>query len=358
MLIFLGRPKKGVYSGLTNAEKCKLYRKKTACDQKKKDEALRKKAWRANLKKSPHLYEMYKLNERHRKLKRTEPAENSDHSTIENANEEPGPSDQTDSSPTSSFSTKQSLHRSLSRVKGSLPRSPHKQAEVVEKLAERYQVKFNFKKTNRGRPRKDLTQDEQQWMVEFLARSDLTYTNPGRKDNVYIGKENGQRIFKQKMYLLWTMRDILDIANGFGKIGISDTFENKFGKLLKFSQLYDFFKVHKEYAYNKNIPHGSCLCEICENCVLLARGLSKKLDSPLPTNPHDLVEKFACDLNVRECAMDECRSCSSQEYDFGPKNASPGTKCSRVRKQGSTSHWMGETRRHQMEETGRHNHRR
>ena len=82
-------------------------------------------------------------------------------------------------------------------------------------------------------------------------------------------------------------------------------------KLLTFSQLYDFFKVHKEYSYNKNIPHGSCLCEICENCVLLAKGLNNKLEDPLPTNPHDLVEKFACNLNIRKCALNQCESCSS-----------------------------------------------
>ena len=36
----LGRPKKGEYSGLTNAEKCKLYRAKNNSDKKKKYEAL------------------------------------------------------------------------------------------------------------------------------------------------------------------------------------------------------------------------------------------------------------------------------------------------------------------------------
>ena len=56
----------------------------------------------------------------------------------------------------SSFSTKQSLHRSVSRLNNLLPKSPHKKVEVIEKLAEKYQVKFQFKKGSCGRPRKDL----------------------------------------------------------------------------------------------------------------------------------------------------------------------------------------------------------
>ena len=81
----------------------------------------------------------------------------------------------------------------------------------------------------------------------------------------------------------------------------------------------DFLKVHKEYSYNKNIPNGSYLCEICENCILLAKGLNKKLKDPLPTNPHDLVEKFACNLEVRDCVFNHCESCCSSVLDFGPK---------------------------------------
>ena len=197
----------------------------------------------------------------------------------------------------SSFSNKQSLHCSLSHANNFLPKSPHKRTEVIKKLAEKHKIKFNFKKSARGRPHKDLNEEEKRWLIEFLARVNLTYTNPGRKDNVYIGKENGERIYKQKLYLLWNMRDIIDIANGTGKIEIANSFIQTFNKSLTFSQLYDFLKAHKEYSYNKNIPHGSCLCDICENCVLLAKGLNKKLEEPLPTNPHDLVEKFACDVN-------------------------------------------------------------
>lgn len=283
--------------------------------------------WRAKLKEDPHRYENYKVNERYRKLKKSSNANSNSATDLvvesESASEGSGSStdqnDLTSSNSPSSFSTKQSLHRSLSRVSNFLPKSPHKKTEVIEKLAEKYKVKFNFKKSTRGRPRKDLKEEEKNWLIEFLARGDLTYTNPGRKDNVYIGKQDGERIYKQRLYLLWNLRDILEIANGTGKIEIANSFNQTFDKLLRFSQLYDFLKAHKEYSYNKNIPHGSCLCEICENCVLLAKGLNKKLEEPLPTDPHDLVEKFACDLNIKKCALNECESCSYENFDFGSK---------------------------------------
>lgn len=43
------------------------------------------------------------------------------------------------------------------------------------------------------------------------------------------------------------MRDILDIANGTGKIQISDSFSLTFAQLLTFSQLYDFLKTNKQF---------------------------------------------------------------------------------------------------------------
>ena len=46
---------------------------------------------------------------------------------------------------------------------------------------------------NCGRLRKELLEEKKDWMIEFLSRSDMTYTNPGCRDNVYIGKVNGER---------------------------------------------------------------------------------------------------------------------------------------------------------------------
>ena len=138
-----GYPKKGEYSGLTNAEKCKLYGAKNNSDKKKKYEAPRKKIWRAKLKENTHQYVQYKVKEQYWKFKKTSSITTSDNSDIvmESQSMEERPGSSTGQNETSlltspsSFSNKQSLYRSLSRANNFLPKSPHKKAEVNEKLA-------------------------------------------------------------------------------------------------------------------------------------------------------------------------------------------------------------------------------
>ena len=165
---------------------------------------------------------------------------------------------------------------------------------------------------NRGRPHKVLNEEENIWLIEFLNRSDISYSNPGRKDHVHIGKIDGESKHKQKQYLLWPLREIVSIANC--KEAVDKSFESKFNKKLTFSQLYDFLKIHKEYIYNINIPHASCLCEICDNSLWLTKGLNelkREFKERLPNNPHDLVEKFSCDSDKAECMLEKCASCKS-----------------------------------------------
>ena len=42
----------------------------------------------------------------------------------------------------------------------------------------------------------------------------MTYINPGRQDNVYIGKVDGERKYLPQQYLLRTLKDLLDRING------------------------------------------------------------------------------------------------------------------------------------------------
>ena len=132
---------------------------------------------------------------------------------------------------------------------------------------------------NRGRPREELSEEKKDWMVEFLSRSDMTYINPGCQDNVYIGKVDVERKYLCRQYLLWTLKDLLDMINGIELH--SSNFVSTFLEMLSFSQLNDFIKSHKRFVYNKNIPHTSCLCDTCENVVLLAKSLNNYNDSQL-----------------------------------------------------------------------------
>ena len=67
-------------------------------------------------------------------------------------------------------------------------------------------------------------------------------------------------------------------------------------------------EANKHYIYNKNIPHATCLCEICKNAIFLTQSLNKNppKELNLPSNPHDIVEKFLCDSNNQVFMNWEC----------------------------------------------------
>ena len=123
----------------------------------------------------------------------------------------------------SNFSTKQARNRSLLKAEKGLPKSPRKKAEIIKKLATKYQLRINPKE-NRGRPGKCLDDNQKEWLLELINRSDITYTNPGSADNVYIGKFEGKRKYLSKQYLMW-LRELLDIVNGTNELIDTDEYQ-------------------------------------------------------------------------------------------------------------------------------------
>ena len=67
---------------------------------------------------------------------------------------------------------------------------------VFEGLSFGEKIKFDKKqqkqalKENRGRHHKELIEDEKIQLIEFLKRSDITYTNPTGKDYVHTEEFN------------------------------------------------------------------------------------------------------------------------------------------------------------------------
>ena len=50
--------------------------------------------------------------------------------------------------------------------------------------------------------------------IHFLEGPDLSYCKPGRADTVYCGKnDRGDEIYKSKRYLLWTIKDMVELFN-------------------------------------------------------------------------------------------------------------------------------------------------
>ena len=295
-------------------------------ETKKKKERIRKQKWRQNLKKNLAKYEQYLKNERLRKnysnlIKSSQSSSSSasgQSSQFIEASSEVSSETTTRTTPQnqSAFSTKQSRSRSLKKADDHLPQSPRKKAEIIQNLVSKYHIRIKIHE-NGGRPRKDLSKEKKDWMIEFLSPSDMTYTNPGRQVNVYIGKVGGERKYLPRQYLLWTLRDLLDIINR-----TESNFVSTFSEKLTFSQLCDFTKTHKQFIYNKDISHTSCLCDTCKNTALLAKGLNKRLPSSShhPENPHDIVEKYSYPSDNKQCMSNNCEKCSSGELCQLPFN--------------------------------------
>ena len=74
-----------------------------------------------------------------------------------------------------------------------------------------------------------MSDDQEYWLLEILEKPDMTDTNPGRKNNAYTGKIDGEMCYVQKRYLLSNLRDALEILNGQ-----KESFKERFGEPLTF----------------------------------------------------------------------------------------------------------------------------
>ena len=179
---------------------------------------------------------------------------------------------------------------------------------MVTSLAKKFQLRIVPQSENRGRPKLELNKEEKSWLTDFLDRPDISYVTPGKLDQVYIGKNAGEKKYKTKQYLLWTLNEALDISNGCSATEVQskeDSFVNRSQKKISYRQFYEFIKANNQYVFNKDIPHATCLCKICENAVYFMKALNQHLpkELTLPTNPHDIVEKVWCDSRNDNCMI-------------------------------------------------------
>ena len=257
-----------------NKDRCKKYRQKYK-DSYRKADAERKRNSRLEQKLlNPELYELEKQSERERMRMFRERKKHRLVKAKDTAlpDESPSSSTSTPDSSQSAFTTKQSMCRSLKKAVNALPERPRKKSETLGSLVKRYQLRIDLS-GKRGRRAINLSDEEKEWVMNFFDRPDITYINPGRKGNVYVGIINGERKYVQKRYLLWTLRDLLGIMNGKQIHGMEngDTFRDAFDHEISFTLLYNFIKTQKQLIYNRDIPQSSCLCEVCENVCLLAK---------------------------------------------------------------------------------------
>ena len=96
----------------------------------------------------------------------------------------------------------------------------------------------------------------------------------------------------------------------------TDSFLKVFDKQLTFRQLYAFLKCRKELVFNRDIPQSSCLCEICENILLLSKEITSFAKIVLTNNVQSLIEDFSCNAQSTECMHSTCVNCSDLELNM------------------------------------------
>ena len=101
----------------------------------------------------------------------------------------------------SAFSTKQILSRSVRKTERLFPSSPRKSAEVIGTFAKIFNLRIAVHNKSE-RKNNELSEEEEEWVENFLERSGITYTTSGRRDTVYVGMDAGKRGYNQKRYLL------------------------------------------------------------------------------------------------------------------------------------------------------------
>ena len=116
------------------------------------------------------------------------------------------------------------------------PGAPTDELRLCRAFPKKFNLRIVLNNRSPWRPSNDLSEDEVEWLCKFMERPDTTYTNPGKKDQRYIGKENGKSKFVPIRYLLWTIRDLLEILNGCSLVIQSETddFPENFEKELTF----------------------------------------------------------------------------------------------------------------------------
>ena len=223
----------------------------------------------------------------------------------------------------SSSSSAASLAKSVYKVKRNMPRRKSTKVNVVSKIIKAMtpaSKKSLLKITNltydpSRRQEQASTMDDR--ILKFLEQPDISYVCPGRKDTVYVGKdERGESIYRAKHFLRWTLDEILSMYND-GKDDCDTV---------------SYYRVQKVVSQTKHLklasekPDDDCRCEQCENVELILDSIYKTLRKEderdmahnLPDDGIVLAKSIVCDIHNLKCvsAPDKCRRCSGLDTEY------------------------------------------
>ena len=257
-------------------------------------------------------YELFKEKDRIRKQKRV-----AEEQAIEHGSDEI----------TGKGSTAASLAKSVYKVARNMPRRKSSKVTVVSKIIKSMtpgSKRTLMKRANLGsgydNSHREINAVERDEMIlAFLEEPDISYVCPGRKDTVYLGKDDqGMKIFREKHYLRWTIDEAVSMYN----IGKEE--DDQVSR----------YRIHKVASKNKHIkfaaekPDDDCRCEQCENVDLildsihnvLKRENERELSKLFPTDGIRLARTLVCDVYNKKCtiptAKGGCVLCEGLEQKY------------------------------------------
>ena len=122
-----------------------------------------------------------------------------------------------------SYSSRQSPGKAVAHSMRMLPKIPHKKKQVFSKIVSTLPPCCKtalFTSTGRkldhnsilGWPK--ISSELRETVISFQEKPYVSYCKPGRKDLVYIGKdENEESHYRLRHYMLWTFKDIVSMFN-------------------------------------------------------------------------------------------------------------------------------------------------
>ena len=118
--------------------------------------------------------------------------------------------------------------------------------------------------------------------MSVLECPDISYWKPGGRDTIYCGKnENGEKMYKPKHYLLWSLKEVVDMFN------------NEHDFIITYYNLQKLLKLEKHLLLPSQTPEYDCRCEKCENSELLLTSIKGTL---IKSNYYELASKLEVDI--------------------------------------------------------------
>ena len=105
------------------------------------------------------------------------------------------------------------MSRSFHKTERSLPSSPQKKVEGIGTLSKKFNLRITVHNKS-GKKQNKLSEEEEEWIQNFLERSDTTYKTTRGKNAFSVEIYCDKREYKQKRYLIWEFRNLLEIING------------------------------------------------------------------------------------------------------------------------------------------------